>query len=93
MIATKKRILRWVLVMEVLVAAIFFVFGKKGFIALHKQQQEQAVLQSSITQARQEVADLQQQISQWQTNDFYKEQFAREQLLMARPEEEIYVLD
>lgn len=89
----QQALLRIFLLVEILGAACFFITGSNGLLSVRKLDQEHAILQAQIVQEQREIEKLKCKIHDWKTNDFYKEQCAREQLQMARPDEEVYVLD
>lgn len=93
MVITKRFVLRLFLSIEIIGGIFFFIFGPYGMLAVSKKVQEQKLLAAEIEHQKKEVACLQQQIDVYATTDFYKEKIAREDLQMARPEEEVYILE
>lgn len=81
-----------VLAAEVVVFAGFFIRGPQGLRNLSDIYLEQAAMQEGLTQLNQEVAVLKQDIDNWNKHSFHKEKIAREQLQMARPDDEIFYL-
>jgi cell division protein FtsB len=49
-------------------------------------------VEQDILVLKKEVQDLQEELVAWQTDPFYKEKVAREQLQMARPGEELFYI-
>lgn len=78
--------------LEILVFGVIYMFGGQGLQSLYYMSQHNRQLQQDIVALRQAALELEQQLQYWQTDDFYKEQLAREQLQMARPQEQIYYL-
>ncbi len=78
--------------LEILVFSTFYIFGGQGLQSIYYMSQHNRQLQQDIVTLQHEVTELEQQMQFWQTDDFYKEQLAREQLQMARPQEQIYYL-
>ena len=93
MVITKKLLLRFLLIAEIFLAFLFFIIGPYGMIAVSKKMKEHALLRNNIALEKEEVMQLQKQIECYEYTDFYKEKIARENLQMARPEEEVYVLE
>ena len=89
----QQLILRLFLLGQSIGLVVFCCVGQKGLLAVQRLGHEHQNLKKSIEVLKIEIFDLKQNIDQWQTNDFYKEQCAREQLQMARPDEQVYVLD
>jgi len=86
----KKILLRVFLVAEIVVLSYVYLCGKSGLYALQQARTDVKKLDQEIVLAKNEVAQLESKISAWETDDFYKEKFAREQLQMARRDEEIF---
>jgi cell division protein FtsB len=72
--------------------AYIYLFGPHGMRVLMDIEQEDAQLNSEITQVQMRVNTLQTTITQWNIHPFYKEKIAREQLQMARKNDEIYYI-
>lgn len=81
-----------VLGVELVVFAGFFVRGPQGLQNLSDIYVEQSAMQEGLTQLTQEVTALKQDIDNWNKHSFHKEKIAREQLQMARPDDEIFYL-
>lgn len=86
----KKYIMRVVLCFESLFFVWALVYGPHGITALTAMQEENKRLQETTVQLQTEVAALENTIVAWQTDPYYKEQVAREQLQMAGKDETIY---
>ncbi len=93
MIITKQLLLRMFLVGELCTVGFLFICGPQGFFAVRAVYKEHAALLIKIAQEEEEVKLLKKRIDEWVKNDFYKEKIARENLQMARPEEQVYVLN
>ncbi len=78
--------------LELLIFSTVYIFGGQGLQTIYYMSQYNRQLQQDIVNLQQAVTALEQQLQYWQTDDFYKEQLAREQLQMARPQEQIYYL-
>lgn len=88
----KKLTLRVFFVLEVTLFTLFYLFGAQGLQALMQLKKQNVILHNELESMQQDVKDLEQKLQDWRTNLFYKEKIAREQLQMARPNEEIYFL-
>jgi len=88
----KRRALRFFFAVEILIFITFYLLGSNGIQCLMVLQAEQKELNYQLRVAKTEVAQLNEQINQWQTTPFFKEKIAREQLQMAREGEEICYL-
>lgn len=86
----KKVALRIFFSVEVLVFSYVYLHGKNSITMLVDLQKENRVLQSQLHGQRQEIAQLEHEIAQWEAHPFYKEKVAREQLQMARKNEQVY---
>ncbi len=93
MFIAKHLILRLVLLAEVISAIVFFVFGSQGIIAVSKKNAEHFQLIACIELEKKEINSLDAEIKNYSLLDFYKEKIAREDLQMARPEEQVYILE
>lgn len=78
--------------LEVLVFAGFYIRGPQGLQTLQTMYAEQESMLAGVEQLNQEVAGLKQSIDSWHKNPFHKEKIAREQLQMARVEDEVFYL-
>ncbi len=93
MVITKQLVLRALLLVEVMSASIIFIFGSQGIIAVSKKNEEHKKLINAIELEKQEIIFLNKEIHNYNSIDFYKEKIAREDLQMARPEEQVYILE
>lgn len=89
-----KQIYAYILYAILAVGILFFTWlyirGPQGLQALHEMYAEQDTLQENNQQLRQEVAQLQHAVNDWQKHPFHKEKVAREQLQMARVDDEVF---
>lgn len=88
----KQKIIQLFFVIEVMVFAGVYLFGAQGIQALLRLKRDNNELDKEIKALQTEVAHLEQQIDVWNAHPFYKEKIAREQLQMARPDDQIYYL-
>lgn len=80
------------LAVELCLCCYCYIWGKNGLIGIFYKRQENAAFEHKITALEDEIVQLEQEIIRWQTNDFYKEKIAREQLQMARADDEIFYI-
>ena len=89
----KRMLLRIFFGIEIVMCAFFYVFGANGLQTMRHMKQENTLLAARIAEERNAIKQLELQIALWQTNDFYKEKKAREQLQMAHTDDIVYYLD
>ncbi len=88
----KQKLLRVIFALEIVGFAFVYYFGTHGMVALQQLQDEYTVINHDVMEQRTEIALLETEIANWQSDSFYKEKVAREQLQMARSGEQIYFL-
>jgi len=91
MMPIKRVVLRLFLLLEVVVFGHIYLFGNNGLHSLTKLRQGIKLIEQETHQLAREVESLEIEIEEWESNDFYKEKIAREQLQMARKNDEIYL--
>lgn len=89
---TKRMILRIFFAGELVVCAFFYLFGTQGIRTLYRMKRQNNTLANQVAGVRSSVKQLEMQIALWQTNDFYKEKKAREQLQMAHADDIVYYI-
>jgi len=89
----KRSILRLFFVIEIFIFIGVYFFGGNGFQYLNRLEHENDQLHGNIVRLKDEIAQVQKDITDWNNNDFYKEKIAREKLQMARRGDQIYFLD
>ncbi len=92
MMPIKRMLLRFFLVFEVFLFGYIYLFGKNGLQELYGLESETIQLDQEVQQLIQDVNGLEAEIVAWEENDFCKEKIAREQLQMARKNDEIYYI-
>ncbi|MCA9769830.1 septum formation initiator family protein [Candidatus Dependentiae bacterium] len=92
MVVVKHSIMRAFFVIEVFVFCLVYLLGTQGIVRVKQLQRENSKLEQEIILLKQEVNILEQEIISWQTNIFHKEKIAREQLQMARKNEQVYYI-
>lgn len=86
----KHMVVYGILMVEMIAFGHMYLFGKNGLHGVHEQKKVLAQLQQTIDQLQKEVDVLASEIMEWETNDFYKEKIAREQLQMARKGDKLF---
>ena len=92
MIQLKKVFMKVLLLLEMAAFGHVYFLGNNGIAALQKQKNVVVDLKNNIVQLDNEVARLEKEIYAWQSDDFYKEKIAREQLQMARKGDELFYI-
>ncbi len=92
MITIKRMVLRVALLAEMCAFGYVYVYGKNGFQSLQQQRLVVVDLGKNIAKLNDEVIRLEKEMYVWQTDDFYKEKVAREQLQMARKGDELFYI-
>ena len=77
------------LTIEIMVFVTVYFFGSDGVAKLSELQQENVRLESDIALLKNEIEGIELQIVQWNSDPYYKEKIAREQLQMAREVDQI----
>lgn len=90
--ALKKIIIRIFLISETILFSYLYFFGPHGITMLQDQHYVIHNLLGEITDGNHEIDDLKQQIYTWQTDEFFKEKVAREQLQMARKGDKLFYI-
>jgi len=91
MISKKKYSLRLFLCVEIVVFGAFYFFGSTGMLTLWKLQHELELQAHDVQKAKDEMLQLQTHLALQKKNPFFLQKIAREQLQMARGDEEIYM--
>ncbi|TET06064.1 hypothetical protein E3J79_03330 [Candidatus Dependentiae bacterium] len=89
----RRRVLRFLFVAEIVLFVTFYLFGSNSIQRLLELQSEQKELDMQLQNVKANVSYLNEQIELWNESSFFKEKVAREQLQMAREDDEIYYLD
>lgn len=89
MARSKSYVSRIFLLGEILVFLGVYFFGVDGLQKLCMLRDENIKLEQEVATLNTEIATLEHEIVAWNTDPFYKEKVAREQLQMAREQDEI----
>lgn len=77
------------LTVEIMIFVSVYFFGSNGMAVLSELERENAQLEADIDKLRSEIQGLELDIVQWNEDPYYKEKIAREQLQMARADDQI----
>jgi cell division protein FtsB len=77
---------------EIVVFGLFYWFGADGFRNLHKFNHEKSMLEQEVRVLSGEIDQLNNEVIAFEQDIFYREKLAREQLQMARKNEEIFLV-
>lgn len=75
---------------ELLLFMYIYLGGNRGFLAIRELQNECSVIAQSCNQLSHEVASLKQELHDWNTYSFEREQKMRQELHMKLPQEAWY---
>ncbi len=87
----KKNVIGGLFFVEVIALLWIYYTGNQGLKAVSVLQQECRVVERQIDDMQSEIANLEGMITEWNTDTYFREKVAREQLNMARENEEIYL--
>lgn len=89
---TKKIVVRAFFLVEIVFFITMYLVSPDGLMAVKKRKLENKQLADSTQKLREEIKKLEKETQQWETDFFYREKVAREQLQMARPDDEVYYI-
>jgi len=92
MISVRSLFLRLIAGIEIVIFAGYLLWGAHGVRAIRALQEKNRILEEQIAQAEEEIKQTRAELDDWNTYPFYKEQYAREHLQMARKDDEVYLL-
>jgi cell division protein FtsB len=88
----KKSCMKIALLAEMVAFGHLYLFGNNGIKVLQQQKNVVEDLKKDIMERKKEVEQLEKEIYAWNSDDFYKEKVAREQLQMARKGDELFYI-
>lgn len=88
----KHQIVRILLIGEVIIILFFLLLGSQGFITMRSLKNELKKIEQNIIVRELEIKNLENEYSEWESDPFYIERYAREKLAMARDGDIIYVI-
>jgi cell division protein FtsB len=86
----KRTLFRLIFALEIVGFTAHYFLGAQGLQKLAHARAETTALTQELAQLDAEITLLNQEIIAWNTNPFYKEKVAREELQMARADEHIF---
>lgn len=92
MVISKRFLLRLFVLVEICLFFGFYFGGSQGLKKMWYEKSENKKLAAFIKDRETELNQLENDIHQWENSPFYKEKWAREQLQMARLNEQVYVI-
>lgn len=87
----KKGLLRLFFTAEIIIFSWFYYYGSRGVCSVQGLDQENCQLTQNIAELKQEIEEVDYQIIAWNSDPYFKEKIAREQLQMAYSFDEIYL--
>ena len=92
MVFTKKHVLRTFFFIEILVFVAMYLFSSQGLRVLRSMKKENKKVADAVGVLRSEIKELEGKVAEWENNSYYKEKIAREELQMARDNDEVYFI-
>lgn len=92
MVLTKRLLLRLFFGVEIVILTLMYLFGAQGLQALLRIRKENVRLAFEVKELEQKVQDAEQTVLAWESNPYYKEKAARENLHMARKDDQVYLI-
>ena len=92
MILTKRSLLRFFFGAEIVVFIGIYIFSPNGIQKFFNLKKETAQSSLELSRLKGQVDELQKKVAEWDSNPFYKEKIAREQLYMSGKNEEVYFI-
>ncbi len=86
----KQTVLQSFFVLELFTIGFFYLFGAQGLPVIYGFRQENQQLEQEIVQLKVCVVALEKELNDWHHYPYYKEKIARQQLQMARADDQIY---
>ena len=89
----KRFALRLFFLVEIILFACVYYYGARGVQIVGEIKRENEAIAKEIRALSNDLDLLEKKIVAWNEDSFYAEKIAREELHMARRDEEIYLLD
>jgi cell division protein FtsB len=87
---TRRSMARMFIYAELALLGIWYLLGPQGVPAITKLQDECLHEEQLLVSLKVEVAELEREILRWESDPFFKEKIAREQLQLVRSGDEVY---
>lgn len=88
----KKILFRAFFLIEIFIFGFTYLFGANGLTVLSHLKNENIRLNNENQNIKSEIKLLEDQIQQWNSDEFYREKVAREQLQMAHEKDLVYFI-
>lgn len=88
----RRSLLRFFFYIESLLFIWTYLFGIQGIHVIIKTKKENKLLEMEIESLQKDISDLELKIFKWNTNPFFKEKYARQQLQMTRKDDTVYFI-
>lgn len=85
-----QYVIRYLLYAEMIVLGVFYLWSPHGVQSVTRLTHECEEVEQQIINVKHAIAALEREVDEWESEPFYKEKIAREQLQMARKNEVIY---
>lgn len=92
MISIQSILIRTCAAVEITFFAGYLLWGAHGVRAIYALQEKNRALDDKIAHVEEEIKQTRSELDDWNTYPFYKEQYAREHLQMARKDDEVYLI-
>jgi cell division protein FtsB len=87
----KQRVIHIIFLVEIVLFVYGYCWGRQGMISLYRRKESNSQLLAELKHERAKLEVLDERIIAWNSDSFYKERYAREQLHMARVGETLYI--
>lgn len=85
-----SRVICYFLYAEMIALGVFYIWSPHGVQSVTRLVHECEEVEQQVFNVKRDIATLELEVDQWESEPFYKEKIAREQLQMARKHEVIY---
>ena len=87
-----KRLVHVGLCIEGAFVLYCLIGGTRGALATYQIQQQNAFVSAQLVELQHEIDQVERELHDWRTYPWYREEYARTKLQMARPGDEIYLV-
>lgn len=77
----------------VIIFTYFIVYGEVGLYAYYSSKEQVEKEKTKLVKVCKQIDDLEQEVANWNSDNFYLEKMAREDLCMGHKDEIIYLVD
>lgn len=92
MLNFKNTLIVGFLLIEIIIFVAVYFYGSYGMRQLQLAKKEQELFMQEVNELKKTVEKLEKQLSEWESDDFYKEKIARERLHLSKSNEHVYHL-